>query len=101
MLVVARELTKKFETITRLPLGEAASWFAGDANRERGEFVLLVDVAPPPEARAAAAPLAPDAERWLRALLAELPPARAARVVAAVSGEPREIVYARALALKQ
>ena len=99
-LVVARELTKKFETITRLPLAEAASWFAAEPHRERGEFVLLVDVAPPLQARPPAAPLAPDAERWLRALVAELPPARAARVVAAVSGEPREVVYARALALK-
>ena len=45
-LVVARELTKTFETIARVPLGEAPAWFAADANRERGEFVLLVDAAP-------------------------------------------------------
>ena len=100
-LVVARELTKKFETITRLPLESAAAWFAAGANRERGEFVLLVDAPPPAEARTQAAALAPDAERWLRALVGELPPARAARVVAAVSGEPRDLVYARALALKE
>ena len=48
-LVVARELTKTFETIARMPLAEAPAWFAGDANRERGEFVLIVD-APPPAA---------------------------------------------------
>ena len=42
-LVVAREITKKFETIARMPLAEAPGWFAADANRERGEFVLLVD----------------------------------------------------------
>src|SRR5207244_8185968 len=42
-LVVARELTKKFETIACMPLREAAAWFAADANRERGEFVLIVD----------------------------------------------------------
>jgi 16S rRNA (cytidine1402-2'-O)-methyltransferase len=100
-LVVARELTKKFETITRMPLSEATAWFAADANRERGEFVLLVDLPPPLEGRRGAAALAPDAERWLRALVDELPPARAARLVAAVSGEPRDLVYARALALKK
>jgi 16S rRNA (cytidine1402-2'-O)-methyltransferase len=96
-LVVARELTKTFETITTLPLGEAPAWFAADANRERGEFVLVVDEAPASDAAAA---LSPEHERWLAALLAELPPARAARVVAAVTGVPREAVYARALALK-
>ena len=97
VLVVARELTKTFETITRMPLCEADAWFAADPNRERGEFVLIVDVAPPERA---ALTLPADVERWLAALLEELPPARAARVVAAVAGIRREAVYARALELK-
>lgn len=97
-LVVARELTKTFETISHMPLAEAPAWFAGDANRQRGEFVLLVD-APPPREKADS--LSADDERWLTALLGELPPARAARVVASVSGVPREAVYARALELKR
>ena len=58
-LVVARELTKKFETIARMPLAEAAAWLAADANRERGEFVLLVDAA-------AAAEVAPARRRSRR-----------------------------------
>ena len=99
MLVVARELTKSFETITRMPLAEAPAWVAADTNRERGEFVLIVD-APPAAVRNAQVALPPDAERWLVALLAELPPARAARIVASVSGVARDVVYARALALK-
>jgi len=96
-LVVARELTKAFETIAAMPLGEAPTWLAQDANRERGEFVLIVDQADDEPAHAA---LGPDAERWLAALLAELPPARAARVVSAVTGVARDAVYARALAIK-
>ncbi|MFO1396276.1 MAG: 16S rRNA (cytidine(1402)-2'-O)-methyltransferase [Burkholderiales bacterium] len=96
-LVVARELTKTFETIAAMPLADAKAWFAADANRERGEFVLVVDEAP---AHEAVVVLAPEHERWLVALLEELPPARAARVVAAVTGVPRDAVYARALALK-
>lgn len=98
-LVVGRELTKTFETITRITLGEADAWFAADPNRERGEFVLIVD-APPSLPRDAAEVLSADAERWLAALLEELPPARAARVVAAVTGIKRDVVYARALARK-
>lgn len=97
-LVVARELTKAFETITCMPLAEAGTWFAADTNRERGEFVLIVD-APPPAERAVE-DLPPEALRWLDALLEELPPARAARVVATVAGVRREAVYARALELK-
>jgi len=95
-LVVARELTKAFETIATLPLADADAWFAADANRERGEFVLIVDAPALVEAVA----LSPEAETWLRALAAELPPARAARVVAEVTGAPRDACYARALALK-
>ena len=98
-LVVARELTKAFETIAHITLGDADAWFAADPNRERGEFVLIVDVRPPaPRDECEVLPV--DAERWLVALLEELPPARAARVVAAVAGVRRDVVYARALELK-
>ena len=98
-LVVCRELTKTFETIATMALGEAGAWFGEDANRERGEFVLIVDV-PPPSPRDADEGISADAERWLAALLEELPPARAARVVAAATGIRRDVIYARALALK-
>jgi len=96
-LTVARELTKAFETITSMPLAEATAWFAGDPNRERGEFVLILDVS---AERVEAPALSRDAESWLAALLDELPPARAARVVSAVTGIARDEVYARALALQ-
>jgi len=95
-LIVARELTKAFETIAEVPLRDAARWFGEDPNRERGEFVLIVDSG---EA-ATSTDVTPEAERWLRALVAEMPPARAARVVAQLTGAPREACYARALALK-
>ena len=99
MLVVAREMTKAFETIAAMPLAEAPAWFEVDANRERGEFVLIVD-APAEVPHGAAVALDENGERWLAALLTELPPARAARVVAAVTGVARDAVYSRALALK-
>ena len=95
-LVVERELTKTFETIASLPLAQADAWLAADANRERGELVLIVDE--PADVEAVA--LSAEADTWLRALAAELSPARAARVVAEVTGAPRDACYARALALK-
>jgi len=97
MLVVARELTKMFETIAALPLDGALQWIDADPNRQRGEFVLIVDAA---GATPAPAEVSPDVERWLAALLEELPPARAARVAAVASGVPRAALYARALALR-
>jgi 16S rRNA (cytidine1402-2'-O)-methyltransferase len=96
MVTVARELTKAFETIVTMPLADALAWLAADANRARGEFVLIVDA--PIEHMAGAGV---DADRLLAALLEELPPARAARVAAAVTDRPRDALYARALELRR
>jgi 16S rRNA (cytidine1402-2'-O)-methyltransferase len=98
-VVIARELTKRFEELARVPLGEAQAWIAADANRERGEFVLAVDAAPADAPRPAV--LDAEVERWLAALVGEMPVAAAARVVAAVTGVPREQLYERAVALKK
>lgn len=98
-LVVARELTKAFESIVTMALGEAAAWLAADANRERGEFVLIVDGPGEANGDETASRIDAECSRWLPALLAELPPSRAARVVAAVTGASRGDVYRRALEL--
>jgi 16S rRNA (cytidine1402-2'-O)-methyltransferase len=97
-LVVAREITKRFEEIARLDLADADAWFAADPNRERGEFVLIVDL--PPARAGDHADLPPDVEAWLRALLREVPPSSAARIAAAATGRSRDLLYARAVALK-
>jgi 16S rRNA (cytidine1402-2'-O)-methyltransferase len=99
MLTIARELTKTFETLARMPLADGATWLDADANRKRGEFVVVVDVPVAGGAEALQA-LTPESERMLSLLLEELPPARAARVAAAVARLPRDVLYARALALQ-
>jgi len=99
-LVIAREITKKFESIVRLPLAGAAAWIAAEPQRQRGEFVLIVD-SPVAATMPEGATMAPEQVQWLQALLDELPPARAARVVAAVTGLSRDDVYTRALAMKR
>ncbi len=98
-IVIAREITKKFESIARMPLGEAAAWIAAEPQRQRGEFVLVIDA--PEHVAVEGVELSPEHLRWLQALLEDLPPAKAARVVAAVTGMPRDDVYARALLLKR
>lgn len=94
-LVVARELTKMHESIASMPLGAAGAWFAGDPDRERGEFVLLVDE---PAETPRATGVSADALAWMDALAAELAPSRAARIVAERTGAPRDLLYAHAVA---
>ena len=95
-LVIARELTKKFEAIHRCALGGATAWLAADANRSRGEFVLIVEpAAPRPDVAAEIH------DPLLAALLAELPLAQSVRIAVAATAEPRNRVYERALALKK
>ncbi len=96
-LIVARELTKLFEQIVRMPLAEAAQWFAADSNRRRGEFVMIVTAPTPVDA----VTLDKDAERVLTILLSELPVKQAAKLAAQLTGQSKNDLYQRALELKE
>ncbi|MCC6535122.1 MAG: 16S rRNA (cytidine(1402)-2'-O)-methyltransferase [Burkholderiales bacterium] len=85
--VIVRELTKLFESIHSCALGELGAWLAADANRVRGEFVIMVDAAK------SQAPRQALGESALRVLLDELPPAQAARLAARISGVDRGALY--------
>ena len=94
-IVIARELTKRFESIHRCRLADAPAWLAADSDRARGEFVLIV--APP----ASGAPAPGSEAEWdhtLDVLLAELPLAQAVRLATRLTAAPRKAIYARALA---
>jgi 16S rRNA (cytidine1402-2'-O)-methyltransferase len=93
-LVIARELTKLFETVHSLPLSEALGWLREDPNRQRGEFVLMLSGAP-------ADADSGEGERVLKLLLAEgLPVKQAAKLAAQITGMAKNALYERALALK-
>lgn len=94
-LILARELTKRFEQVVSLSLGEAQDWLRADADRQRGEFVLIVAGAGPVARNDTA-----DARRVLETLLQELPASQAARLAARLTGHKRAELYALALALK-
>jgi 16S rRNA (cytidine1402-2'-O)-methyltransferase len=91
-LVLARELTKRFESVHTCRLDAADAWLAGDPDRRRGEFVLIVD-----------APTAVDDAGWQEALrclailLDELPASQAARLAARISGQKKKALYDQAL----
>ena len=91
--VVARELTKTFETILAGSLDEIVAIVEKDPDQSRGEFVIMVH-----GADAADAMLARDASATLlRVLLEELPVKQAASLAARYTGRPRNELYALAL----
>jgi len=96
-LVIARELTKTFETIHRCLLQDAAAWLKGDANRQRGEFVLIVEPAPFIEAP----PVSEDALRVIKLLLAEMPLKQAVKLAADITGAKKNALYDVALQLQE
>ena len=92
-VTVGRELTKQFEEIATLRADALVQWLADDANRLRGEFALVLHPAP------ATTEVAHD-DRVLKLLLEQLPLKTAVKLAADISGEPRNALYERALALK-
>lgn len=94
-IVLARELTKLFESIHRCKLGEAMAWLTSDPNNQRGEFVLLV-------AAAEAKPdtLSGETEKTLALLLEALPLKQAVQLAVKITGANKNELYQRALELK-
>jgi len=93
-LVIARELTKLFESVHVGPLAEAGEWLAADANRQKGEFVLIVSGAP-------AGVDTGESERVLKLLLDDgLSVKQAAKLAAAISGGSKNELYQIALKLR-
>jgi 16S rRNA (cytidine1402-2'-O)-methyltransferase len=89
-LVIAREITKKFEEVARMRLADAPGWLAGP-HRQDGEFVLVLG---PGEQKR---PELAEAERILGILLEYLPASEAARLSSKITGVPRKELYAIAL----
>ena len=90
-IVIARELTKKFEEVARLPLGEAGAWLARRPERAQGEFVLVLQPGAEPKKGGV------DADRVLAILLDAMAPSEAARLAAKITGAPKNLLYRKAL----
>ncbi|HSC68881.1 MAG TPA: 16S rRNA (cytidine(1402)-2'-O)-methyltransferase [Cellvibrio sp.] len=92
-VVMARELTKTFETIKGDKVGELAQWVESDSNQQRGEIVLLVHGASKPESEA----MTPEQMRVMNVLLEELPLKQAAAIGAKLIGLKKNFLYDWAL----
>ena len=86
-VVVARELTKKFETFTVLTASELETW--AKAHEPRGEYVILVDVEPDNDALQ----LSEKDKQWIQALAAAMPASKASAVAAKIVGVTRDDIY--------
>ncbi len=96
LAVLARELTKTFETIKRMPLAALVDWVIEDDNQQKGEFVVIVQGAtqPPRETQAIAW------QHVLEVLMQELPLKQAVKLTATITGMSKNSVYDYALQLK-
>jgi len=95
-IVIARELTKLFETIHACELGDAARWLQEDPNRMKGEFVLIVQGADEDGDAALSA-----GRHALEVLLEELPVKQAAALASRITGARKNELYELALKLKE
>jgi 16S rRNA (cytidine1402-2'-O)-methyltransferase len=95
-ITFARELTKTFETIHASLLADAVAWLEADSNRQRGEFVLLVEGQPVTNEPA----IDHKTQRILETLLRDLPLKQAVKLAADISGVKKNALYDLALTLK-
>ncbi len=87
-VVLARELTKLFETVLDGSMLAVQAQVAADPNQRKGEFVLLV------QGTSEDADASITEGRRLYAKLSEhLPPSTAAKLAAELSGAPRKALY--------
>lgn len=96
-LVLAREISKTFETFISGSVADVLAAVRADANQTRGEMVLVLH---PPET-AAANELNDQARHIMSLLAAELPPKKAAALAAEISGANKKALYEWAVAQKQ
>ena len=93
-VTVGRELTKQFEEIFTVAAQDLPAWLGQDANRLRGEFVLVLH---PAQVNLDATP----DNRVLKLLLDHLPLKTAVKLASDITGEPRNALYETALSMKK
>ena len=94
-ITFARELTKTFETVRQMSLGECLQWVRQDANQQKGEIVLVVAGAEPSETSQT------ELSQLLNVLLDELPLKQSAALASRITGVNKNACYQLALTLKQ
>lgn len=97
-IVLGRELTKTFETFYSGTAQDVLQNLVADPNGSRGEFVVMVHGAAPKDDESEAGSI--EVDRLISALIEELPVKKVAKIVAGLTGRPKNELYQRALELK-
>lgn len=95
-LVLAREISKTFETFLSGTVSEVQTIVAQDSNQSRGEMVLILH----PASIERPSELPDDAQQVMKILSAELPTKQAAELAAKITGENKKALYDLALSWK-
>lgn len=93
-VVIARELTKQYETVRKGSLAEISEWIGEDKNQQRGELVVLIAGREPEPSGAV---LSDETLGVLAVLLEELSVKQAAGLAARLTGLKRNALYQAAL----
>jgi len=93
-VVLAREITKLFETVHSAELGDLLGWLQADKNQQKGEFVLILEGAEQQMSSQSA-----ELSTLLKVLLDELPVKQASQMAAKITGMKKNQVYKLALEL--
>jgi 16S rRNA (cytidine1402-2'-O)-methyltransferase len=83
-----------------MPIEQAAQWLAADPHREQGEYVVIIHPPVVEQSEALALEVNASVDAWLDVLLESMSVRDVARVAAKATGQPRDALYTRALALK-
>lgn len=94
-IIFARELSKLFEEIHRCPLSEAVAWIGADQNRQKGEYVIVLE-----GAAIAVNSDTQEALRILKILMQECSVKQAATIAAQITGQKKNALYELALQMK-
>jgi len=94
-VVLARELTKTFETIKGAAVAALLQWASADPDQQKGEMVLLVKGMDSDDSQGAMA----EAQRILKILMAELPLSQASALAAKITGLKKKPLYQFGLSL--
>lgn len=92
--VLARELTKRFETLKRDTLENLLTWVSQDTNQQRGEMVILVAGEDTPSTEEE---ISSEAIQILKILRKELPLKQAVKLAHEITGSNRNQLYSLAL----
>ena len=95
-VVIARELTKTFETVYSDTAGNLVNWLEEDANQLKGEMVLIIE-----GYKASTDEIPAEAVKTLKLLLAEMKPKKACAITAEIHGVKKNALYDVALTLKE